>query len=401
MLLSFFRRLPYAVWLVIWLVFAVCLWIALYPYQLNRGCWIGEWPFEQGCTDGRPTGFLPNEPMGVYTSHLRHNPGNSFAYTWLALHRWKSNDNDSESQKSIEAALKVAPLDAQILTIHANNSLNAQHWREAAVSLIKLVEIGNAEANEPLLQLLTTEASQSFVLDLITKESVWLDRLLRNANAKFPADRLLPVFSHGQRLGLVSAETTIHVIDGLQSAGRWLDAYSLWVMYQNKSKEGLFNGGFDFPVSQKAFDWKWLQSTEAQKGMIVRQISAYPKSGMLLELELVGRSAISLPMVRQNVMLFDDNYVFRGRYLTDKLQINDGLSWKFSCASGGEPWAQTDALQDTQKQWHTFELKLKVPATCGAAVLVGLETKSRGEARVGISGLVQFDELSLTSEGRL
>ena len=401
MLLHFFKRLSYAFWLAICLACAACLWFALYPYQLNRGCWIGEWPFEQGCNTGRPTGFLATEPEDVYASHLRSNPGNSLAYTWLALHRWKSNENGSDSQKSIEAALKVAPHDVQILTVYTNNSLKAQHWQEAAMSLIKLVELGHEEANAPLLDLLTTEASQSSVLALITKESVWLDRLLRNANAKFPVDRLLPVFNHGRRLGLVSAETTIHVIDRLQSAGRWLDAYSLWVMYQGRLKEGLFNDGFDFPVSQKAFDWKWLQSKEAQKGMIVRQISAYPKSGMLLELELVGRSEIFLPMVSQHVILLGDDYVFRGRYLTDKLQINDGLSWKFSCASGGGPWAQTDALQDTKKHWQTFELKFKVPATCRAAVLLGLETKSRGEARVGISGLVQFDELSLTSGNRL
>lgn len=399
MRLHVLKRLPFAFWLVIWLVCAVSLWFALYPYQLNRGCWIGEWPFEQGCSADRPTGFLATEPEDVYASHLRTNPGNSFAYTWLALHRLKSNDADS--QKSIEAALKVAPLDAQILTVHANHSLNNRQWQEAAASLIKLVEIGSSEANEPLLHLFATEAAQPFALSLITKESVWLDKLLRNANSKFSIESLLSVFNHGRRLGLISAETTINVVDKLQSAGRWLDAYSLWLTYHVSLKEGLFNAGFDSRISQKAFDWKWLQSKEAQKGMVVRQISAHPKSGMLLELELVGRAAIALPMVRQNVMLFGDNYVFRGRYLTDKLQINDGLSWKFSCASGGEPWAQTEALQDTQKQWQTFELKFKVPAACGAAVLVGLETKSRGEARVGISGLVQFDELSITSESQL
>jgi hypothetical protein len=398
-LLHFFKRLPAAFWLVIWIVFAAFLWFALYPYQLNRGCWIGEWPFELGCNADRPTGYLATEPENVYSTHLRSNPGDSLVYTWLALHRWKSSDVDS--QKSIEAALKVSPLDAQILTAHANNSLNNKNWHEAAVSLIKLVEIGSADAGEPLLYLLTTEASRSTALNLITKESVWLDRLLKNANPKVAIDSLQPVFNHGRSLGLLSAETTINVIDKLQAAGRWLEAYSLWVTYQGTLKEGLFNAGFDSKVSQKAFDWKWALANGIQKSMIVRQISAHPKSGMLLELELVGRSAIPLPMVRQNVILFGENYVFRGRYLTDRLQINEGLSWKFSCASGGEPWAQTDALQDTQKQWRTFELKLKVPATCGAAILVGLETKSRGEARVGISGLVQFDELSITSENQL
>jgi hypothetical protein len=395
-LLHFFKRLPYAFWLVIWLAVTVGLWFSLFPYQLNRGCWIGEWPFEQVCSDGKTSGFLTREPEKVYSSHLQHNPGNSFAYTWLALRR--SKNQDVNSQSSIEAALKVAPFDAQLLAVHVNNSSNNRNWHEAAVSLIKLVEIGDPIADTPLLYLLASKEQQAFGLDLITKNSVWLDKLLKNANPKVPIQNLLPVFKRGQVLQLISAETTINFIDRLQASGHWLEAYSLWTTYQGSIKEGLFNASFDYKVSQKAFDWKWSQGPDTGKGMIVRQIPAHPNSGMLLELELVGRSAISLPMVRQNVILLGENYVFRGRYRTDKLEITDGLSWKLSCASGGEPWAQTEALLDTQKQWKKFELKLKVPGTCGAAVLVGLETKNRGEARVGISGLVQFDELSLTSE---
>lgn len=395
MLLHFLKRLPYAFWLVLWLVFAACLWFALFPYQLNRGCWIAEWPFEQVCADGQPSGFLTTEPEKVYADHLRYNPGNSFAYTWLALRR--SKNQDVNSQSSIDAALKVAPFEAQLLVQHVNNSINNRNWHEAAVSLIKLVEIGNPYANTPLLYLLASKEQQAFGLNLMTKNSIWLDRLLKNADPKIPIQNLLPVFKRGQVLQLISADTTINFIDRLQASGHWLEAYSLWVAYQGNIKEGLFNAGFDFKVSQKAFDWKWSQSPDTIKGIIVRQTPAHTNSGMLLELDLVGRSAIALPMVRQNVILLGENYVFRGKYLTDKLQINDGLSWKFSCASGGEPWAQTDALQDTQKQWKTFELKLKVPASCGAAVLLGLETKNRGDARVGVSGLVQFDGLSLTA----
>ncbi|MEY4426290.1 MAG: hypothetical protein RL535_588, partial [Pseudomonadota bacterium] len=251
---------------------------------------------------------------------------------------------------------------------------------------------------EPLLRLLTEPASQPEALNLITKQSVWLDKLLKHANPKFSIEGLLPVFNHGRGLGLVSAETTINIIDRLQAAGRWLDAYSLWVAYQGSLKEGLFNAGFDARVSQKAFDWKWPQTKELQKTILIRQISAHPDNGMLLEVELLGRSAIPLPMVRQHVVLFGSDYVLRGRYSTDKLQVNEGLSWKLSCASGGEPWAQSEALLDTQKQWQTFELKFKVPSSCGGAISLGLETKNPGEARVGIRGLVQFDGFSITAE---
>jgi hypothetical protein len=130
-------------------------------------------------------------------------------------------------------------------------------------------------------------------------------------------------------------------------------------------------------------------------------VSAAPNSGTILELEFLGRKAIPLPIVHQNIILTGQNYRFSGRYYTDKLQIDEGLSWKFSCAIGTEIWAQTEALMDTQKKWKTFELNLKVPDSCGSAVLLGLHTKNPGDAKVGIRGLVQFDDFSLHQTGKL
>jgi hypothetical protein len=393
---QFLKRVPFLLWLILWLICATVIWFVLFPRQLTRGCWVGEWPFEQGCSADRPTSFLVEYPEKVFVEHLQQNPGSSLVYSWLALQRRK--DKVPRASQSLETALEFSPLDPQLLIAQANDSLNRELWADAAKFLIKLIEIGATDANEPLLRLLTAPESQKVTLGLITKESVWLDKLLRNANPKFSIEDLLPIFNHGHGLGLISAETTINIIDRLQVVGRWLDAYSLWVGYQGTLKEGLFNAGFDEIVSQKAFDWKWSQSKEIQKTMVVRQISAHPKNGLLLEVELIGRSAITLPIVRQHVVLFGRDYVLRGRYSTDKLQLNEGLSWKLSCASGGEPWAQTEAFFDTQKQWQTFELKFKVPSSCGGVISLGLETKNPGEARLGIRGLVQFDGFSITAE---
>lgn len=394
-LIRLFARTPYMLWLVIWLMFATGLWWVLFPYQLSRGCWLAEWPFEQGCNADRPAGFATTEPFKVYPAHIQKNPGDAVVYSWLALNQWQTQV--PHWQQSIDAALSIAPLDTQLLKLHVNSNLQNQQWRAAAVSLIRLVELGKTEVNEPLLRLMASDRARPVVMSLMTHQSTWLDRLLSSSEStKFPMASLLPIYRHGKNLGLISDTTSMHVIDRLQAGGRWLEAYALWVSYQGSMKEGFFNGGFDQPVSQKAFDWKWLETAETKKGMQVRQISAYPKSGMILELEMLGRSALPLPMISQAVVLLGNSYIFRGRYQSDKLQTNDGLSWKFSCASGGEPWMQTDALNDTQRQWKDFELKFKVPAECGSAILVGLETKSRGETRTGLTGAVQFDDFSIT-----
>ena len=265
-----FARLPYTPWLLIWLLCAAGLWWVLFPYQLNRGCWLGEWPFEQGCSANRPTRFASKEPLKVSSAHLQKNPGDAAVYTWFALTQWQTKD--LHWQQSMAAALAIAPLDTQLLILHVNSSLESQRWSAAVLSLFKLIEMSKTEANEPLLKLMSTDTTLPIVLNLITPQSTWLDRLLRSKEStKFPMDKLLPIYNHGKKLGLISDATTIHVIDRLQATGRWLEAYSLWLSYQGAIKEGLFNAGFDEPVSQKAFDWKWLQTADAKKGMLVRQ----------------------------------------------------------------------------------------------------------------------------------
>lgn len=391
----FFKRIPYTAWLAILLVCTLSLCFALFPYQLKRGCWIAEWPFEKVCPAGMTSGINPTLPEADYAKHLQSNPGNAFAYKWLALNRW--NEKAANSIVSVDAALKLAPHDLQLLALNANYNFTNQNAIEAAASLIKLAELGNPIADMPLLTLLMSKQYQAVVLDLINKNSVWLDRLIKISHPKIPIQNLMPAYNRGKALGILSKETTIYFIDKLQTAGHWSEAYSLWITYQGATKEGLFNTGFDYKVSQKAFDWKWLQVPDAEKSIVIRQISSQPNPGMLIELEFLGRSAISLPMIYQNVMLFGDSYIFTGRYRTDKMQINEGLSWKFSCATGGETWSQTDALLDTDKQWKKFELKFKVPEKCGSAILLGLETKNRGEARIGITGVVQFDDLSIVT----
>lgn len=387
------KHLHQGLLLALWLFISVCLFLLVFQHQLARGCWLGEWPFESGCTADRPTAFIGTESAEVYKNHLMRNPGNSLAYSWLALNQW--NKDKTIGEESLAVALKTAPLNEQLLLLQANTGFKDQDWLKASAALVKLVQIGNKDAREPLLQLLASDVSRPFAVSLITAESTWLDKLLKNADSKFPVNSLLPVFSHGKNLGLISSETTLNVISKLQAAGLWLDAYALWVEYHGTLKNGLFNAGFDARISQKGFDWKWSQAKDLRKAMSVKQVSADPSPGMILELEFLGLKAIPLPIVHQNIILTGDEYMFSGRYYIDKLQVNEGLSWKFSCATGSDPWAQTEALMDTQKHWKTFEVNLKVPASCGSGVLLGLETKNRGDARVGMSGLVQFDGFSL------
>jgi hypothetical protein len=341
------KQLHPSVWLAICLAIAISLFFAFYPYQTSRACWLGEWPFEAGCQADRTTGFISKETAEVNEQHLIKNPGNSLAYVRLALARLQQSNNE-KTREYLTTASQTAPVNEQMLLVQADISLKNKEWQEAAKALVKLIQLGNKEAREPLLQLLSYEPTQQLVLGLITADAVWLDKLLKSADTKFSVNSLLPAFSHGKKLGLISTDTTIGVVDKLMASGQWFDAYSMWVDYHGTLKNGFYNSGFDTKISQKGFDWKWSQSKDLRQTMTVRQVPAHTDGGMMLELEFLGRKAIPLPMVHQIVFLQYDEYVFSGRYYADRLQANEGLSWKFSCAAGSEHWAQTEALLDTQ-----------------------------------------------------
>ena len=88
----------------------------------------------------------------------------------------------------------------------------------------------------------------------------------------------------------------------------------------------------------------------------------------MLEVELTGRAALPQALVGQTLLLLGDSYQLKGRYMSDRIRSKQGLAWVLRCGNGGNRWAQTRDLLDTQRQWHSFELSFRVPAECNGAV---------------------------------
>ncbi len=115
----------------------------------------------------------------------------------------------------------------------------------------------------------------------------------------------------------------------------------------------------------------------------------------MMELEMIDRAALPQPMLSQTLVLLGKRYHLSGSYMSDRLRMTDGLAWVMRCADGGDRWAQTAALKDTQRKWASFDLDLTVPPQCGGAVKLQLEAASPGEARAGMAGLMYFDDFAL------
>lgn len=374
---------------------ALACWIAslAWPSQIERGCWLGEWPFEEGCPDW-PTSKSPEAPAQVFIDHLRRNPGDGQAYARLMGIMWR--EKDPRLATVLPTAKQFAPYHPTMLGVLANSSLAAKDWASAAEALTLMVERGQPEAMKPLVELMAFPPTQPALLAQVQPGRRWLDAALNGLGPQVLPSQVQAFVSQGAQAGIVKPQTALALVDRMKQSGEWTDAYGLWVAALGKVPEGLFNGGFDQRSKRRGFDWEWPElPPSGNPGMRVLQVSASPRPGMLLEIEMSGRAALPQPMLSQLVILLGPRYKLTGSYMADRLVTTDGLVWAFRCADGGERFAQTPALKDTRRKWSSFDVTLTVPPKCGAAVRVQLEAASPGEAKAGMAGVVSFDDLEL------
>lgn len=387
------RAWGYVLWLAGWLAVAAWVWSLAWPQQLARGCWMGEWPFEDGCAE-TPAGRKRPVAEEVLQQHLRRNPGDSHAYADLLWTWWKQRDE--RALPLLATAKRLAPYDNRALGVRAEAAIARGDWPEAVDTLVALVERGYRPAQAPLLQLMLTPQTQPLVMEAIRPGTHWLGSVLSGMDATTPVAPLQPFIARGLELELLNRKTVLGMVDRLKRDGNWLDAYTLWVAWQGEVQEGLYNGGFDRPTLRRGFDWEWTNQPVARQGVRFAQVSAAPNPGLMLELEMTGRAALPDPLVSQTLVLLNERYRLTGRWMSDQLRTRDGLVWVVRCLQGGGRIAQTTALRDTQRKWEVFSLEFQIPPECGGAVRLQLETATPAEARMGMTGVVYIDDLALT-----
>ncbi|MCO5105150.1 MAG: hypothetical protein M9919_14235 [Burkholderiaceae bacterium] len=386
------KGLARAAWIGLWLALFLALWVWAWPKQIERGCWLAEWPFEQGCSD-YVSGKLETTTPTQQVQHLERNIGDGFAY--LGLARNLAAQDDSLAAPLLPWLQKLIPHDNRSLALQADASLRAQDWAAAARQLALLVERGVPSARAPLVTLMLEPSTQDAVRAQLTAQSRWLDPTLASLGAQVPVELLQPFVNEGWKLGVVRLPTALGQVERLKQAGYWLDAYALWVAVLGQVQDGLYNPGFDRRASQRGFDWSWPQQRAGKVGVQLAQVSAAPRAGSMLQVEMTGRGALPQPMASQPLVLLGSHYRFTGRYMSDRLRTREGLVWALRCAAGGERFAQTEALVETQKQWQSFDLEFDMPAECEGAARLQLEATAAWEARAGMAGVMYFDDFEL------
>jgi hypothetical protein len=396
-----------AVWMraglyAIWLAVAGLLWVVAVPVQLERGCWLGEWPFERGCDD-YPTRTLSKTTPDEYRHYLERNLGDARAWAPFVAKLWATKAPEAEAV--LAQVRQFNPYDQDLLrmeVVAANRAGDAERLAEA---LVYLAERGVTEAYQPLMALMHNADTQSHVLKLLKPGTQWLNALFSAPPGELQPAALVPFVTEGLRLNILKPATVLALVDHMKKVGMPIDAYTLWLTLKAPVPEGLFNKGFEQRSLQKGFDWVWPQpAANALVGSRVAQVSAAPRPGQMLEVSMTGKTGLPPVLVQQTLVLLQNRYRLTIGMSSDNLKTEEGLVWALYCAGGDQRWAHSVPLKNTQGAWRSFNLDFEVPNECGGVVDLRLEPAARWEVKAGMSGVVYFDDfdlVALTQGGRI
>ena len=357
-------------------------------------------PIESLHLEGSPDDAVAVE--SALRKRLAWNPADAIALIALALELEKQERRE-ESMGAMRTGIRLAPAEPQTLLIAAEYYLRAGDEPQALGMLRRAVDSSEGGRVGPRVWPLFSAALDGgrhpeFFEGLARANPAWWPWFFRYACERGSnLVAVYTVYSSRAAANVASPEETRCLIDRFQRIGQWRQAYQVWLnglpLEQRQRVGYVFNGDFEWPLSNQGFDWR----IPAQDAAVV---AAEPANGMS------GQHALSVtfvnqryagPPVQQHLMLFPGRYRFEGRARSD-LEAWLGLQWGIYCrdATGAETrqLAQTAPFSGVMN-WYDFGQELVVPADCPVQLL-RLELAKSGNAgsvAIKLKGSVWFDDL--------
>lgn len=371
---------------------ALAAWLVWFgaATHLQRACVLLDTPYLPLCPHAAPESD-PGRQQDL-RARLRDNPGDSGA--WVAL---ASLDAGESQDALLRAVAALAPSDPNSLRLRARRALAENQMPLATDLLVKMTEyhIGGEEPPQLLARLLAGEGGIALLRPHLVAGSHWLPQVLASLAAlKLPLESGFPLLAEAAAKGIVPPATVQSFVRSLKAAGKWADAYGLWVAQQRQPVPILFNGGFDQRFQADGFDWEVTPVSPSRAGALVAQRNL-PGHGQVLEIQYTGR-AVAIPVIRQYLFVSEGRYALQGQYMSSRLRMEQGLAWAVRCTGTTHALAgRSEPLQDTAAVWQNFRFEFNVPAACGMTASLQLETFAPFEAAAGFSGKASFDSFEL------
>lgn len=353
-----------------------------------------------GDVQGGEAGAQPLQAM------LRENPANAAAYLALGQ-EYASHGDDKRASGAFAAAHTVAPVDRDVLMATASSLLHAGRVGEAiAVLATAVADYGDTRHDAfPVMVRSLASGHESAEWDsIVASDPAWLgDFVVQSCAGGTDPAVLVPLFLKRVAHGTASERETDCLVEGLRRAGRWPEAYQVWLDTLSRARLAdvgyVFNGDFEFPASGVGFDWRPDTRPERDSGHTVEFSRAQGVSGArALRIAFNGKRQSGVPIM-QYLALPPGRYEFSGRARPDGVRAGHGLQWTVRCvASGdtpGDPIAASGRFVGSS-DWEPFSFPVVVPPDC-AGQLVQLEAPAfEGvPGPVFLAGALWFDNIVL------
>jgi hypothetical protein len=338
-------------------------------------------------------------PAASLVAILQRNPGEVAALVALAQERERAGEVEAAG-RAYEAALAIAPVDRDVLTLAANFSLRHGRTAAAVAQFDRLVEnYGEYAQVFPVFgQLLA--ARDPAVEAIAARNPGWMGAFIIDGCRRNIDPGLLALLLQRRGTRAQAAEVDC-VTERLRTAGRWDESYLAWLNSLPRERLAdvgfVFNGSFEHGTSGVGFDWRIARGSERDLGHAVMFAPAPGGVGQrALRVTYNGKRQAG-PAIEEYLAVPAGRYEFSGLARMDKLNSVRGLQWTVRCQRK-EGAAQAIASSERflgVGEWRRFAFEVVVPKGCDGQVLqlvpVGMD-----EGTTYLAGTAWFDDLRLT-----
>lgn len=331
---------------------------------------------------------------------IRENPGEVAAMLVLA----RDLDGDGkrvEAHAAYRAALDLAPWDRDVLAHSAAFFLRQGDPRG--------VEILGRLAAQPLAardrvfaalhEVIASRRQPAAVATLFARDPAWLGAFIADACARGVDPALyvpMLLWKAGTGAPLPQAGCAI---ERLRAAGRWDEAYQLWLNTlprERLSQVGfVFNGGFEHAVGGMGFDWMLQQRAERETGHVAEVVTTSGASGKRsLRVAYNGKRQSGVP-VQQYLALVPGTYELTGLARPQGIVAPRGIQWTVRCAAAARPARLASSERFIgSSEWRRFAMEVRIDGSCPAQLLQ-LEPAVEEGAAAFVGGVAWFDDIAL------
>ena len=309
---------------------------------------------------------------------LRENPAEVAALLMLA-HDDEQQSNYEHASRAYLAAYQLAPLDREVLGAAAGFFLRRGDVPNAVPLLDKLAEHfseSRERAFPVLLELLTSRQHAGAWNAVVARDPEWLGPFII-AYCKPTVDPLVlvPLLLKRIASGKAGPAEVGCVVDNLRIAGRWAEAYQVWLNTLPRERLAdvgfIFNGGFEFPPSGIGFDWIPARQPEREVGHSVEMARTSGVAGKRsLRVSYNGKRQGG-NAIAQFLALEPGRYELSGLAKPEGMKLGRGVQWTVRCVAQGKP-RETLATSERflgSSEWRRFAFDITVPGECRGQIL--------------------------------